>query len=85
MEVNERMVIKMPSTVAKGTRHAKAVWANRACRRALWALRNRIIDGQGVDIFNVFVMTDCIEVTIRGELDAMPSVTKKQKKPGASR
>ena len=86
MKVDERIVIKMPKYISKGTNHRKAVWANAACRRALWVARNRIIDEQGLDIFNVFIMTDCIEVTVRGELEAKPSTTKIPKgKPGRPR
>lgn len=83
MKIDERIVIKMPKYIARGTNHKKAVWANAACRRAMWAARNRIIDGCGLDIFNVFIMTDCIEVTVRGDLEANPTTTKVPKgKPG---
>ena len=39
--------------------------------RAVWDLRKRLMDEQGVDILNVREREGCIEIAIQGELDAM--------------
>lgn len=72
MEIDERIVIQMPRTVAvRANSRGKKLWAKRACMRAVWDARWRILKETGEDIFNVFVMTDCVEVTIRGELETI--------------
>ena len=68
MEVDEVIVIKMPSSTKKGNSRKKTTWSKRACLRALWQIRDRILAESGEDIFNVFVMTDCVEARIRGDL-----------------
>ena len=73
MKVDERIVIHMPPSVTKKNVRGRHMWAKRAVRKAVWEARCRILKETGHDIFNVFIMTDSIEVTIAGEFDAMES------------
>lgn len=72
MVIDERIVVKMPKSVAlKANPRGKKHWSKRACMRGVWAARCRILEETGEDIFNVFVMTDCVEISIRGELETL--------------
>ena len=82
MKVKERVVLKMPPSVLRKNLRGQHAWARRAVRKAVWEARCRILEESGYDIFNVFVMTDCVEVTIDGEFDAMPVERKEKKSPG---
>jgi len=68
MQVDEVIVIKMPSSTKKGNSRKRTTWSKRACLRVLWQIRERILMETGEDIFNVFVMTDCVEARIKGDL-----------------
>lgn len=68
MNVDELIVIKMPKTTQNGTARKRTLWSKRALLRAIWQIRDRILMATGEDIFNVFVMTDCVEARIRGDL-----------------
>lgn len=70
MQINERVVIKMPKTLHAKSAIQHTVWAKKAITRAILTIRAKILEQTGDDIFNVFVMTDCIEVTIRGDMEA---------------
>ena len=68
MNVDELIVIKMPKTTQNGNSRKRTTWSKRALLRAIWQIRDRILMATGEDIFNVFVMTDCVEARIRGDL-----------------
>ena len=70
MRVDERIVVKMSKTTARSNARSKTAWAKRAVRTALWEIRKKILDELGLAIYNVFVYTDRVEVSIAGELDA---------------
>ena len=71
MEIRERVVIRIPPFVLGSTTRKRNIWIRPAILRAVWEVRNKYLV-EGFDIFNVFTMTDCIEVNLRGELEAMP-------------
>lgn len=62
------MVDRPKSMQCRGGR-VQAGWMRRAVLHELWKLRREIIRETGEDIFGVFVMPDCIEININGELD----------------
>ena len=70
MHIDERIEVQMGATVSKSNARSKTNWAKRAARNAIWEIRKKIIKEQGLDIFNVFVYSDRIEVSVCGELDA---------------
>lgn len=71
MKVQETIVIQMPPTVMKKNTRGKNLWTKKAVMKAVWQARCRILQETGIDVFNVFVMTDCIEITIRGDMDGI--------------
>jgi len=72
IRVDEHIVLKRPKSVMNGSPTLYGAWTRRAILRAVWALRNRIMDESGVDIFQVYEMTDCVEVHIEGEFETLP-------------
>ncbi len=70
MDVDERIVVKIPRTVAELKARRRMVWIRRAVMKAMWEIREKVLLERGYDIFNLFVMTDCIEVSIKGDLEA---------------
>ena len=73
MNVDERVVVKIPKTVQNGTVRRRNAWMRRAVLRVLWEKRIDRMVAEGVDIFGVYVMTDCIEVNLKGDLEAPPA------------
>ena len=71
MKVQETIVIKMPPSVTKKNLRSRNLWTKKAVRKAVWEARCRILQETGLDVFNVFVMTDCVEVTIRGDMEGV--------------
>lgn len=71
MKIDERIVIQMPPSMKKKNLRGRRYWTRRAAMRAAWAARNKILKETGRDIFNVFLMDDCAEITIKGDFDAM--------------
>lgn len=69
MKVQETIVIKMPPSVTKMNRRSRNLWTKKAARKAVWEARCNILQETGLDVFNVFVMNDCVEVTIRGDME----------------
>lgn len=70
MKLEERLVIPIPKTYYTDmSPRARAAWKRRTVKNALYEIRNQIIDKTGEDIFQIFYMTDCIEVNIRGDLE----------------
>ena len=69
MKVEETIVIQMPPSVMKKNLRARNLWTKRNVKKAVWEARCRILRETGLDVFNVFVMTDCVEVTIRGDME----------------
>lgn len=57
--------------MTKKNLRSRNLWAKKAARKAVWEARCRILQETGLDVFNVFVMTDCIEVTIRGDMEGI--------------
>lgn len=80
MKVNEHIVLNKPaSVVGQRTRKAESVWVRRAVLRSIWRMRERIIVEHGIDIFQVYDMTDCVEVHIEGDFVGLPVAEKKVK------
>jgi len=71
MEIRERIVIRIPTFIRGSTTRKRNTWIRHAILRGIWEVRNKYLI-EGVDIFNVFTMTDCIEVNLRGDIEAMP-------------
>lgn len=71
MKVEETIVIQMPPSVMSKNLRGRNLWTKKAARKAVWEARCRILQETGLDVFNVFVMTDCIEVTIRGDMEGI--------------
>ena len=70
MKVEKTIVIQMPPSVTKKNLRSRNLWTKKAARKAVWEARCNILQETGLDVFNVFVMTDCVEVTIRGDMEA---------------
>lgn len=70
MDINERIVINIPKNILNATPTKKSTWLRHAILRNIWDLRNRIIVDAGVDIFGLYQMTDCIELNLKGVLEA---------------
>ena len=79
MEVNERIVIEIPEGM-RGNRRRRPYWIKRNIAKAVIEMRNRIVEATGMDIFNLYVMDDCIEISLKGELEAKPFEKVKVKK-----
>ena len=73
MHIDEKIVIEKPMTVQKGTLYKDGVWTRRAIMRAIWDLRKRMIREHGVDLFQVYEMSDCIEVHVEGDFTTIPA------------
>lgn len=71
MKVEETIVIKMPPSIMRKNLRSRNLWSKKAVRKAVWEARCKILQETGKDIFNVFVMTDCVEATIRGDMDVL--------------
>lgn len=71
MQIDERMVLHMPKSAMKKSPRGRKTWLRKAAMRAAWEVRNKVLAETGKDIFNVFLMDDCAEITIKGDLDAM--------------
>ena len=71
MRLDERIVIRIPPSVRDATPRKRSTWIRHAILRGIWDVRNKYLV-EGVDIFNVFTMTDCVEVNLNGEVEAMP-------------
>lgn len=71
MEIDERIVVEIPPSM-RDNRRRKPHWIKRNVIKALLEVRNRIGEETGEDIFNLFVMDDCIEITIKGQLESSP-------------
>lgn len=77
IEIEERVVVqKPPSILETSSRRKLAGWTKRMIRNVVEGIRHKYIAERGVDIFQVFQMTDCIEVTLSGEIDVIPHVPK---------
>ncbi len=85
MLVDERIVVQVPKTVDKKSSRQKVVWMRKLVARSIMAAREKILKETQEDIFNVFVMTDCVEITIKGELETKHADRKKDYKPWAKR
>ena len=71
MKVEKTIVIQMPPSVMSKNLRGRNHWTKKAVRKAVWEARCKILQETGLDVFNVFVMTDCIEVTIRGDMEGI--------------
>lgn len=71
MKVEKTIVIQMPPSVTKKNLRSRNLWSKKAVRKAVWEARCNILQETGLDVFNVFVMTDCVEVTIRGDMEGV--------------
>lgn len=69
MTIDERIVIPIPKSAFEKSNLQRTVWVRRLIARAIMAARAKILEESQEDIFNVFVMTDCVEISIKGELD----------------
>lgn len=73
MQIDERFVVPIPKTVQNGTVRRRNAWIRKAVLRSLWDARVKKMVEDGVDIFGVFTMTDCVEVNLKGDLEAPPA------------
>ena len=80
MRIDEHIVMEKPMTVRRGKLVKDAVWTRRSILKAVWELRTRIMDEQQVDIFQVYEMTDCIEVHIEGDFETLYVGDKKERR-----
>lgn len=72
MKLNERIVIPNPKTYYTFmSPRGRAAWKRRAVRNAVYELRNRILRETGEDIFQVFYMSDCIEVNVVCDIETL--------------
>lgn len=71
MRIDERIVLNIPPGIMKDSLRRRRTWARHAIWRAIWGLRRRIIKEQLEDFLNVFEMSDCVEISIRGELETL--------------
>ncbi len=71
MWIDEHTIRTMPRSVAESNGHRKTAWLKRAARMAVWQIREKVLAERGEDIFNIIVTGDRVEVTVRGEIDAM--------------
>lgn len=85
MQVDERIVVQIPKTVNMKSRRQKIVWLRKLVARSIMAAREKILKETQEDIFNVFVMTDCVEITIKGDVETKHADKKKDYKPWAKR
>ena len=72
MQINEHIVINKPKSVMNGPSHGETAWVRRAFLRSIWEMRKRVMEEQGVDIFQLYEMSDCIEVHIEGDFVGKP-------------
>jgi len=70
MQIDEKIVIEYPPSLRRFTGRQKAMWAKHRMMTSLFDLRRRLIKEKGVDIFNLYVMTDCIEFSLKGDIEA---------------
>lgn len=71
MQIDERVVRKMPRSVQNASGHRRTSWKKRQAMQAVWEIRERVLRETGEDIFNVFVYPDRVEVNVRGEMDTV--------------
>ena len=71
-KIDETIVIQRPKTIIEGPVRGYGVWTRKAVLRAIWDIRMRLIKEKQIDIFQVYEMTDCIEVHIEGEFVTLP-------------
>lgn len=69
MKIDERIVLQIPKSAFEKSNLQRTVWVRRLISRAIMDARAKILEETQEDIFNVFVMTDCVEITIKGELE----------------
>lgn len=72
MWIDERFVFVHSKSVSEMVARKRGAWNRRAVLRALWSLRTKIADEQGLDIFNVLPNDGGFEFTLKGEIDASP-------------
>lgn len=84
MLVDERMVIQIPKSIVLKSNRQKSIWIRKLITRAIMEARARILDKTECDIFNVFVMTDCVEISIKGDIEAR-HLDKEEYKPWMNR
>lgn len=71
MLIDERIVIEIPKSVHNRSRRQMTVWVKRLVSRAVMKARAEILERTNEDIFNVFLMTDCVEISIKGDLETL--------------
>lgn len=69
MQIDERIVVPIPKSAQDSSPRQRTAWVRRLVSRAIMEARGRILEQTQEDIFNVFVMTDCVEISIKGELE----------------
>ena len=68
MEVEERIVYRMPKRIMEGSARHRMMWTRHQIMRGVMAIRDKILKETGEDIFSAFIMLDCVEVNIKGSL-----------------
>lgn len=71
MKIDRRIVVNKPKSTRASSPRRQNLWTKRAVLRSVWDIRKRILEESGEDIFGLFVMDDCIEINIKGELETI--------------
>ena len=79
MEISERLVIDKPDTIRRAGLKRLTTWTKHAILSGLWKIRRKVMDEKGVDIFQVYEMTDCIEIRIEGDINTISSLTREER------
>lgn len=69
MTIDERIVVTIPKSARETSPRQRTAWVRRLVARAIMEARGRILEQTREDIFNVFVMSDCVEISIKGDLE----------------
>ena len=72
MQVDEKIIVTIPKSIKEASKHKRGTWLRRAVKAAMWDLRMKVLKEKGEDIFSLFVMTDCFEISLKGEIDSLP-------------
>lgn len=73
MKIDEHIVIRKPPGIQAANGRRDAAWTRRAILHAIWVMRRKVMEEQRADLFQVYEMTDCIEVHIEGEFVTLPT------------
>lgn len=81
MEINERVVISKPPSLMPRSKRAHNAWTKQRVLNEIWEIRKKYLREKGCDIFQLFTMTDCVEFTLKGDIEALEVPKKKKTAP----